>query len=79
MQILVYVLIMVASYLLEAALAPKPKNAKPAALGDFDIQQVDEGTPQAIVFGDCWRKDWMILAYGNYRTAAIRKDDGAKK
>jgi hypothetical protein len=56
--------------------APKPKNAKPAMLSDFDLPQSTEGTAQMWVFGDVWLEDWMVLGVGNYRTGAIRTKSG---
>ena len=37
---------LIASYVIQAALMPKPERPKPASLEDFDFPQVDEGTPQ---------------------------------
>ncbi len=63
---------LVASTLLQALLV-KPQSVKPASLADFDFPQVDEGTPQAVFFGDCWTEGWFILWYGNFRTTKIKK------
>lgn len=70
-----WVAIMVASYLIGQALTPKQKNNKPeaAAADDWEFPQAEEGTPQCVVFGDCWLEDWMVLDYGNYRTQEIKK------
>ncbi len=57
----------------------RPANAVPAGLGEFDIPQIAEGTPQTIVFGDCWIKDPQILWYGNLRSEAITKSVGGGK
>lgn len=62
---------MVASYAIQALMI-KPQNTKPASLEDFDFPQADEGTPQAVFFGDCWTDGWMVLWYGNYRTQKIQ-------
>jgi len=51
----------------------KPQNVQPQSLEDFDFPQVDENTPQAVFFGDCWTDGWMVLWYGNYRTQKITK------
>jgi len=70
-----FVAVMVASYVLNTALAPKSKNSTPEASteDDWNMPQPDEGTPQCIFFGDCWTEDWFILGYGNYRYKAIKK------
>lgn len=64
--------LLLASYALTALTARRPPNAKPAQLAEFDFAQSAEGTPQAVIFGDCWTGDWMVLWYGNYRVEAIR-------
>lgn len=69
---------MIASYAIQALMAPKSVQPKPAALEDFDFPQVDEGTPQSIVFGDVWISDWHVLWYGNMRTTAVKSDGGKK-
>ncbi|KVR21728.1 phage tail protein [Burkholderia ubonensis] len=75
---LVYFAVMVACMLLSAALQPKPQEPKPAAFSDFTLPQPDEGTPQCVVFGDCWSADWMVLWYGNYRTSEVKSSSGKK-
>ena len=67
---------LVVSYLL----TPKPKveTPKPATLDEFDFPQIEEGTPQCVVFGDVWIPDWTVLWFGNMRTSAIRSKGGKK-
>lgn len=62
---------LVVSVALQAILI-KPMNQAPTSLEDFDFPQADEGTPQAVFFGDCWTNGWMVLWYGNYRTTKIK-------
>lgn len=78
MEPLTALLLIVASALITSFLAPAPQSRKPEAFSDIDFPQADEGTPQAVVFGDCWCEDWMVMAVGNYRTTEIRKDAGKK-
>lgn len=73
-----YVAVMIISYFVGQALAPKPKQPKPALFEDFDFPQFDEGTPQYVVWGDCWTEDWMVLDYGNYRTSKIKSKSSKK-
>ena len=70
-----WIAVMVASYLISQALAPKPKNNSPEAATseDWDFPQADEGTPQCVIFGDCWTSSWQVLDYGNYRYIEIKK------
>ena len=72
------VALMIASYAITALMTPKPTTPKPAAFDEFDLPQTEEGTPQAVIFGDVWTPDWIVLWYGNYRTSAV-KSDGNKK
>lgn len=69
---------LIASIVISAALAPKPQSAVAAAFEDFDFPTADEGTPQAVFFGDCWSEDWMVMSVGRYRTVAIKSKGGKK-
>lgn len=55
------------------AILMKPMSVAPTSLEDFDFPQADEGTPQAVFFGDCWTEGWFVMWYGNYRTKKIKK------
>lgn len=63
--------LLVASYAI-TMLTMKTQNQQAATLEDFDIPQVDEGTPHAVVFGDVWLEGWQVLWFGNYRTSKIQ-------
>lgn len=67
-----------ASIILTAIFTPKIAPPKAASFEDFDFPQADEGTPQAVYFGECWSSSWMVLAVGNYRVSAITKKGGKK-
>ena len=69
---------MVASVLISAALAPKQVPPKPTAFEDIDFPIAEDGTPQCVIFGDCWSGDWTVLAVGDYRTTAIKTKGGKK-
>lgn len=64
--------LMVASYAIQAILVKPQPPQPPTSLEDFDFPQAEEGTPQAVFFGDCWTEGWMVLWYGNYRTTKIK-------
>jgi len=51
---------------------------KAANFEDFDVPQMEENTPQAVVFGDVWISGWMVLWYGNYFVAPIVVKGGKK-
>lgn len=70
--------LMIASFVISAALAPKVQATPPTAFEDIDFPTFDEGTPQAVFFGDCWTADWTVLTVGNYRTDPIKSGSGKK-
>ena len=70
--------ILIASMVVSYALRPKPEKPQPTAFGDIEFPQAAEGTPQAVVFGDVWTSDWMVLGVGNYRTTEIHSSQGKK-
>jgi hypothetical protein len=70
--------LLVASYAISALTTKKTPTPTPAAITSFQFPQSAEGTPQAVLFGDCWMTDYQVLWYGNYRTSKIRST-GAKK
>lgn len=73
MPLLAWALVFLVVSAVLTAITVKPQNQKPAALEDFDFPQFEEGTPQAVYFGDCWSEGWMVLWYGNYRTEKVKK------
>lgn len=73
-QIALLVVSVGASYLARS----KVIQPKPAAFEDIKFPQFEEGTPQCVVFGDCWTGDWMVLGVGNYRTEEIKAKGGKK-
>jgi hypothetical protein len=72
-------LVMVAGYVIQAVAMKKPKGPSAATLDSFEIPQVDEGTPQAVVFGEGWLDGWQVVWHGNYRTTKITSGGGGKK
>lgn len=69
---------LVASLAISISTANKAEKPKVATLDDMGIPQVDEGTAQAVFFGDCWTGDWMVLWTGNLRTSKIKSSGGKK-
>ncbi len=78
MNFIFAIALLVVSYAITALMTPKPSVPKPALMEDFDLPQIDEGTPQAVVFGDVWTPDWLVLWYGDLRSSPI-KSNGKKK
>lgn len=71
--------ILVISAIISSALAPKPPQAKPPALGDFDVPTAEEGRPIPVIFGEVWCDGPNVLWYGDLRTEPIVKKGGGKK
>jgi len=59
-------------FLVAAAVAyfTAPKSPKPY------FPQTEDGKEQYVIFGDVWLPDWIVLAYGNQRTTAIKTKGG---
>lgn len=70
--------LLIASIVISVVLAPKVQVPPPPAFDEFDFPQADEGTPQAVFFGDCWTEDWTVLTVGNYIAAPIPAGGGKK-
>ena len=77
-QIVISLVLMAASYAITSMNARKQATKKPSAMEEFDFPQLDEGTPQAVVFGDVRTEDWMVLWYGDYKVTPIRSKGGKK-
>lgn len=70
--------LLVASYFISAALAPKPPVPKPAALNDFDVPTAEQGRPVPVVFGTVTLTGPNVLWYGDLRTTPIKEKGGKK-
>lgn len=70
------IIMLVVAYAISYITRPKPVTPKPAALSEFDLPSAEEGTPQCVIFGDCWTRDWQVLSYGNLRTKKIKTSSG---
>lgn len=70
------VAVLVLTYVIQSFLTPKPEKPKPAALDEWDFPQMEDGTPQTVLFGDGWLEGPMVCHYGNYRTKKIKADSG---
>lgn len=70
--------LIVASFLLSALFTPKVTPPPPASQDEFEFPVAEEGTPQAVYFGETWCTGWMVLAHGDYRNEGIEGDSGGK-
>lgn len=78
MNFVIQLALLVISYFVSAALAPKPPQPKPAALEDFDIPVAEEGKAIPVVFGEVILKSPNLMWYGDLRSTAIKKKGGKK-
>ena len=72
------IIYLIVSAVITYALTPKAQSPTPEKFEDIKFPQAKDGTPQCVIFGDCWSSDWTVLAYGNYRTQEIHSDSGKK-
>lgn len=77
-MIYVQIFLLIASYFISAALAPKPPVPKPAALEDFDIPMAELGRAIPVVFGTMILKSPSVMWYGDLRSTPIKKKGGKK-
>jgi len=68
---------MVISTVVSAMLAPKPKDAEPSSLGEFQVPTAEEGRPLTMVLGTCKNKGPNITWWGALRTEAIKRVSNA--
>lgn len=78
MNFVFQLILLVVSYFVSAALAPKPPQPKPAALEDFDIPMAEQGRPIPVVFGTVLLTGPNVMWYGDLRTTAIKEKGGKK-
>lgn len=77
---IIAIVLLIVAYAITAATAGKSNQSMPTQFKDFKFPVPDEGTPQAVIFGDVWTNDWQVLWVGNYRTEAIHSSgSGGKK
>lgn len=70
--------LMVVSYYIQQALAPKPQAPQAATLGDFNAPTAEEGREIPVIFGTVWVKDPNMIWYGDLKTTAIKTKSGKK-
>lgn len=69
----VAIIIMIVSIIIQLATRPHQHKPVAATLGDVQIPTIDQGTPVAVVFGEVWCDNWMVLWYGDLRSTPIIK------
>jgi hypothetical protein len=67
-----FVVTMVVSYFATKMAMKDRQKQDPLSEGDVDIPQVNEGTPQAVLHGDCWTAGWTVLGWGHVTNRGIK-------
>lgn len=78
MNFFIQIILLVVSYFVSRALAPKPPKPKPAAIEDFDVPMAEQGRPVPVVFGTVTLKSPNVLWYGDLKTKDIKEKGGKK-
>ena len=78
MNFLWAIFLLLASYAIQMLTTTKASTPDKATLSDFDFPQFDEGTPQAVYFGDNWSPDFFVAWYGNLRTTEVTSSSSKK-
>ncbi|ASK91043.1 phage tail protein [Xanthomonas campestris pv. trichodesmae] len=65
--------------ILYSAYMSRKNQPRAAIFEDGDFPTADEGTPQYVVFGDCWSADWCVIAWGNQRNKKVKKGGALNK
>lgn len=69
----VYVIAIVALSLYAMSLAPKPENAKPAGLADFNVPTAEVGREIPVLFGRRKFEAPNVVWYGALKSVAVKK------
>lgn len=75
-QIVVSLVMMVVSYMLQAAAQPKPQTPE---AGKLDVPTAQEGDSIPVVFGTVLIKKSNVVWYGDARAEPIYSSGGGKK
>lgn len=70
--------LLVVSYIVQAALAPKPQSPKAAAIGDFEVPTAEEGRAIPVIFGTVVVTGSNCVWYGHLGKKAIKAKGGKK-
>lgn len=69
----VYAIYFVVAFVLAYAMSPKPQNAKPAGLGEFQVPTAEVGREIPVLFGTRDISGPNVVWYGDYRMQSVSK------
>jgi hypothetical protein len=72
----IYIIELIVAIIAVVALTPKPQNAAPASLQDFDVPTAEDGREVIDICGTVWIDDPNVIWYGDLSTFPIRADSG---
>jgi len=78
MNFFIQLALMVVSYVIQNALAPKPKAPQAATLDSVDAPLAEEGVEVPVIFGDVWLRSPNVLWYGDMGTTPIQTKSSKK-
>ncbi len=70
-QLIWFIVMFIISYYTSSQMMKNKQKRDPLSEQDVDLPQVDEGTAQAVLHGDCWTAGWTVLGWGNLRNKGI--------
>lgn len=73
-----YAVYFVVAFVLAYAMSPKPQNAKPAGLGEFQVPTAEVGREIPVLFGTRDINGPNVVWYGDLRTTPVKKKGGKK-
>ena len=73
-----YALYFVVSLALVYSLTPKPQNAKPAGLNEFQVTTAEIGREIPVLFGTRDINGPNVVWFGDLKTVAVKKKGGKK-
>lgn len=74
-QLIWFIVFFIISYYTSSQMMKNKQKRDPLSEQDVSLPQVDEGTAQAVLHGDCWTAGWTVLGWGNLRNRGIKSHD----
>lgn len=72
-QVIWFIVSVIVSYYASSQMMKNRQKRDPLTEKDVDIPQIDEGTPQAVLHGDCWTSGWTVLGWGNLQSEGVKE------
>lgn len=76
MPYIIYWIIVIIIAIFAYVSMPRPKAAKPPALGDFEVPTAQDGREVIDCGGTCWIDDPNVIFFGNLATYPVKTKSG---